>query len=733
MTRSRIALLAAVAVLAGLFFALDLARFFDLAYLKAQQGRFSAYYLEHRASTLAAFFLVYVAVTALSLPGAAVMTLAAGALFGLVTGTVLVSFASSIGATLAFLMARYLLRDTVQKRFSSRLEAINRGMERDGALYLFTLRLVPLFPFFVINLVMGLTNLKTLTFFLVSQVGMLAGTIVFVNAGTQLADIEAVGDVLSPGLIASFVLLGVFPLLARWFVDMLNRRKALARFQRPAHFDRNLIVVGAGSAGLVSAYIAAAVKASVTLIERERMGGDCLNTGCVPSKALLRSAKLAHDTQRARALGFQSATVEPDFRATMQRVQRVIAAIEPHDSVERYSALGVDCVAGHARLVSPWEVEVDGRRLSARNIIIATGGRPFVPPIPGIEAITPLTSDSIWSLEALPQRLVVLGGGPIGSELAQAFNRLGASVTQIEMAPRLLMKEDPEFSTMLYERFVAEGMDVRLEHKAVAIERDGGDKRIVCENAAGETVRIEFDELLVAVGRRANTADLGLEELGITLNADGTVETDDYLRTRMPTVFTCGDVAGPYQFTHTAAHQAWYAAVNALFGQFRKFRVDYSVIPWATFTDPEIARVGLSEGEARERGIDFDVTSYPVDDLDRAIADEAAEGLVKVVTAKGSDRILGVTIAGQHAGDIIAEYVLAMKHGIGLNKILGTIHIYPTMAEANKYVAGNWKRANAPQGLLNWVARYHAWRRGGGAGSSGGNSAQAAPGQEPAD
>ncbi|MBT8447764.1 MAG: FAD-dependent oxidoreductase, partial [Gammaproteobacteria bacterium] len=571
MSRSRIILLLVIVGLAGLFFALDLQRFFDLAYLKAQQDRFPVYYAEHRAKTLAAFFGVYIAVTALSLPGAGIMTLAAGALFGLVTGTLVVAFASPIGATLAFLIARYLLRDSVQTRFAHRLEAVNHGIERDGALYLFTLRLVPIFPFFVINLVMGLTPIKTATFFLVSQVGMLPATIVFVNAGTQLAEIESIGDILSPGLIASFALLGVFPLVANRFIDLLKRRKALSGYRRPGQFDRNLVVIGAGSAGLVSAYIAAAVKASVTLVERERMGGDCLNTGCVPSKALLRSARLAHDAHRARALGFQGAAVEPDFRATMQRVQRVINAIEPHDSVERYSALGVDCVAGHARLVSPWEVDIDGRRMTARSIIIATGGRPFVPPIPGIDTIKPLTSDTVWSLESLPERLVVLGGGPIGSELAQAFSRLGSTVTQVEMAPRLLMKEDPEFSTLLRDRFVAEGIDVRLEHKAIAIENDAGGKRVVCENADGDKVRFEFDQLLVAVGRRANTADLGLKELGITLNGDGTVETDDYLRTRVPTVLACGDVAGPYQFTHVAAHQAWYAAVNALFGQLRKF------------------------------------------------------------------------------------------------------------------------------------------------------------------
>jgi pyruvate/2-oxoglutarate dehydrogenase complex dihydrolipoamide dehydrogenase (E3) component/uncharacterized membrane protein YdjX (TVP38/TMEM64 family) len=658
--------------------------------------------------TAAGFFAVYVAATALSLPGAAtLLTLAGGAAFGLLWGTVLVSFASSLGATLAFLASRFVLRDWVQARFGSYLRGINEGVAKEGAFYLFTLRLIPAVPFFAINLAMGLTPLRAWTFYWVSQLGMLAGTLVYVNAGTQLGALESPAGILSPGLIGAFLLLGLFPLVAKRLVGFLKARKLYARWPRPAKFDRNLVVIGAGSAGLVSAYIAAAVRAKVTIVEQHRMGGDCLNTGCVPSKALIKTARVLSQIRNSARYGIRSATAEFDFAEVMQRVQRVIREIEPHDSVERYRSLGVEVLQGRAKITSPWSVEVDGRPLTTRAIVIAAGARPFVPPIPGIDKVEVLTSDTLWELRELPKRLLVLGGGPIGCELAQAFARLGSKVTQVEMLPRLLPREDPEVSEMVRKRFVEEGIDVRLGH--VALKAESG--AMVCESE-GRQVRIEFDRLLCAVGRVANTTGYGLEELGIPLTRSRTIETNELLQTRYPNIYACGDVAGPYQFTHTAAHQAWFASVNALFGSFKTFRADYSVIPWATFTDPEVARVGLNEAEAKERGVPYEVTTYGIDDLDRAIADGVAHGMVKVLSAPGKDRILGATIVGEHAGDLIVEFIAAMKHGIGLNKVLGTIHIYPTLAEANKYAAGAWKKAHAPQGLLRKVERFHAWMRG---------------------
>jgi pyruvate/2-oxoglutarate dehydrogenase complex dihydrolipoamide dehydrogenase (E3) component/uncharacterized membrane protein YdjX (TVP38/TMEM64 family) len=708
---NKILVIIAIAVLFALFFAFDLQRYLTLAELKARQEAFQQFHAANRLLTLGLYFALYVVVTALSLPGAAVMTLAGGALFGFLPALIVVSFASSIGATLAFLVSRFLLRDWVQARFRDRLKALNTGIEREGAFYLFTLRLVPVFPYFVINLVMGLTPMRTLIFYWVSQVGMLAGTAVYVNAGTQLGQLESLSGILSPGLLFSFILLGIFPLIARKGVDIMKKRQTLKAFPKPKSFDYNLVVIGAGSAGLVSSYIAAAVKAKVALIEKHKMGGDCLNTGCVPSKALIRSAKLLAYGRRATEFGFRKTETEFEFGEVMERVQRVVGKVEPHDSVERYSALGVECLHGEARIISPYSVEVNGRTLTTRSIIIATGASPLVPPIPGLDRVDYLTSDNLWQLRDLPQRLVVLGGGPIGCELAQAFTRFGAEVTQVEMVPQIMGREDPDVAEFIRGRLEAEGVRVLTAYTAKQVIVEENEKILICEHQE-QDVRIPFDQLLVAVGRRPSTTGFGLEELGVRISERGTIDTDPFLRTNFPNIFCAGDVAGPYQFTHTAGHQAWYAAVNALFGDFKKFRVDYRVIPWCTFTDPEVARVGLNETEARQQKIDHEVTVFELSELDRAIAESETHGWIKIITPPGKDKILGVTIVGSHAGDLIPEYILAMKHGLGLNKILGTIHPYPTLAEANKMAAGEWKKAHVPEKLLVWIEKLHTWRRG---------------------
>jgi len=712
MSKGKLVVLAVIAALIAAFFIFDLRQYLSLEYFKASRATIEAYRDSHPLQAALGFFAIYVVVTGLSLPGAAVLTLVAGAVFGLLWGVVIVSFASTIGATLAFVASRYLLRDWVQGKFGDKLKPINEGVAREGAFYLFALRLVPAFPFFVINLVMGLTPIKTLTFYWVSQLGMFAGTIVYVYAGTQLGQFR-----ISAGLIGAFILLGIFPLVAKKVLDALKARKVYAGWKRPEKYDNNIVVVGGGSAGLVTAYIAAAVKAKVTLIEKHKMGGDCLNTGCVPSKALIATTKLLAQVRRSKEWGIRSASADFDFAEVMERVARVVRQVEPHDSVERYTKLGVECLHATAKISSPWTVEAtlpDGSKktLTTRNIVIAAGGRPFVPPIPGLRECNPLTSDTVWDLRVQPKRLVVLGGGPIGCELAQCFARLGTKVTQVEMLARILMREDPEFSDLVAARFRDEGIDVLTGHKAKEVRVEGGAKVVVVEHE-GREKRIECDEILCAVGRAANVEGYGLEELGIPVTKQKTVEVNEFLQAKFPNIYACGDVAGPYQFTHTASHMAWYCAVNALFGRFRKFRVDYSVIPWATFTDPVVARVGLSETEARERKIDCNVHMYGLDDLDRAIADGEAHGLVKVITRRGGKgEILGATIAGEHADDIIAEMVLAMKHGLGLNKILGTIHAYPTLPEANKYVAGNWKRSGVTQGQMTFVRAFNDWTRG---------------------
>ncbi|MEW6076325.1 MAG: FAD-dependent oxidoreductase [Thermodesulfobacteriota bacterium] len=710
-TTARMIAALVIASLITVFFAFDLGQYLNFNYLKSRHAALVSFYSGHQFMAMAGYMAVYVIVAALSFPGAAVMTLAGGAIFGFWRGLVLVSFASSIGATLAFLMARFFLKNAVQKKFADRLEAINRGIEKDGAFYLFSLRLVPVFPFFVINLVMGLTPIRTSVFYWVSQVGMLAGTAVYVNAGTQLAKINSMTGILSPGLMASFVLIGIFPLMARKITAAIKRRKFMAPYPRPKKFDYNLIVIGAGAAGLVTSYIAATTRARVALIEKHKMGGDCLNTGCVPSKALIRSAKLLADVRRAGEFGFDGGKMDVDFSRVMERVRRVIQKIAPHDSVERYSRLGVECISGEARITSPYTVEVDGRTLITRKIVVATGARPFVPPIPGLDQVPYLTSDNIWGIGTLPRRLVVLGGGPIGCELAQTFARFGSMVTQVEMMPRIMGREDEEVAALIQDRLEKEGVRVLTGHQAREVKTESSQPVLIC-NENGRDVSIPFDAILVAVGRAANISGFGLEELGIELTSRRTLQVNEFLQTNVPTIYGAGDVVGPYQFTHAAAHQAWYASVNALFDGLKSFKVDYRVLPWTTYTDPEVARVGLSEIEAGEKGISYELTRYDISDLDRAITDSEDVGFVKVLTRPGTDKILGVTIVAAHAGDILSEYVLAMKHGLGLNKILGTIHAYPTMAEANKYAAGEWKKAHAPEKILTLLKKYHSWMRG---------------------
>ena len=683
----------------------------------------------------AAFFAVYLLAAVLAMPGISVLTLAGGAVFGLGWGILLVSFASSLGATLSFWLARYLLGDLLRARMGPRLLAVRSRLEREGALYLLSLRLIPLVPFGAINLLMGLTDMRSRTFYAVSQVGMLASTVVFVTAGQQLASIRSASDALSPALLGVLVGLGLLvallPGLATIGLERLRLRKLLApwRSQQPRQFDTNLVVIGAGAGGLVSAYVAATVGAKVTLVEARAMGGDCLNYGCVPSKALIQSAKVAQQLRSADQFGVQAQPVALDWPALMARIASVIASIAPHDSVQRYTDVGVDVLQGHAHIVSPWVVEVtrpgqSAQRIRTRSIVIAAGAQPVVPDLPGLNDVGFATSDTLWAqlaaCSALPQRIVVLGGGPVGCELGQAFARLGARVTLVEAGSRLLEREDPDVSALVQAALERDGVQVRTAHTALRFrlgcgEAGGtGEKNMVMRNTeTGVETALPFDLLLVAVGRRARLSGYGLEALG--LDVERTVPTNAYLQTVFPTIYAAGDVAGPYQLTHAAAHQAWYATVNALFGSFKRFAVHYRHLPQATFVAPEVARVGVNEQEAQTQGVDYEVTRFDLADLDRALCDAGSAppaGFVKVLTAPGKDRILGATIVAPQASEMLAEYVFAMRHGLGLKAILGTVHPYPTYSEANKYVAGVWQRAHAPQRLLSWARTFHTWRRG---------------------
>jgi len=711
----KIILVSAIIALIVSFFVFDLHQYLDFAYIKSKQQAIAAYYQANPLQSIIIFFAVYVLATSFSIPGASILSLLAGAIFGLFLGSFLVIFAATIGATIAFWLARYLLGNTIQERYADKLKTINAGVEKDGAFYLLTLRLLPIFPFFIINVLMGLTPIRTITYVVTSFFGMLAGTMIYVNVGTQLANLESVSGILTPKIWGAFILLAFFPWIAKFIINSIKNRRIYAGFNKPKSFDYNLAVIGAGSAGLVSSYIAAAVKAKVVLIEKHKMGGDCLNTGCVPSKALIRSAKFISQVNHAEKYGFKNAKVDFDFKDVMSRVQGVIKDIEPHDSVERYTSLGVECMQGEAKLKNPWTVEVNSKSFTSKNIILATGAEPFVPPIPGLDKINYYTSDTIWNIEELPKNMAVLGGGPIGCELAQCFARLGAQVTLVEMAPRIMLMEDTEIASMVEKSLTADGVNLLTNHTASEIRQgevrqNEGIDTLVCTND-GEEKLVPFDALLVAVGREACGSDVWSENLNVEQRKNGTLEVNEFLQTNYPNIYACGDVTGPYQLTHTAAHQAWYTSVNSLFGTFKKFRVDYSVIPWCTFTEPEVAHVGLNEQQAKDKNIEYEVSRFDIGELDRAIADGEAHGVVKVLTKPGKDKILGVTIAGDHAGDLISEYVSAMKHGLGLNKILGTIHIYPTLAEANKYAAGEWKRAHAPERLLGWIEKFHTFAR----------------------
>lgn len=712
MSSKRIVIFVIIAAIVGSFFLFDLGQYLTLESVQSRLSDLETFRDQNFLLTAGIYFVFYVAVAALSIPAALIITLLGGAVFGVFWGTLLVSFASSIGATLAFLVSRLLLRDWVQQRFGKYLAPINRGIEKDGAFYLFSLRMVPLFPFYIINLLMGLTPIRAWSFYWVSQLGMLLGTAVYVNAGSELAQISSLSGLVSAPVLISFSLLGLFPLVARIIVNALQANKALRQFKKPSRFDTNAVVIGAGSAGLVTSLIIAGAKAKVMLVEKHKMGGDCLNTGCVPSKALIRSGRIMSYLRRAEEYGLQNVQGEVNFKAVMERVRSIIKTIEPHDSVERFTSLGVDCLQGEATILSPYEVQVGDRKITTRSIVIATGARPLVPPIPGLDEVGYLTSDTVWELEELPRRLLVVGGGPIGCELAQAFHNLGAEVSQVDMAERIMPREDPEVSEQVTARFEQQGIRVLTSHKLKSFEVRDGEKIMTAEHN-GESVEVAFDHVLLAIGRKANVEGFGLDSLPIMKNDNGTLAINTAMQTTVPNIYACGDVAGPYQFTHMASFQAFFAAMNSLLGGLWRLRANYRVVPWATFTDPEVARVGLSETEAEEQGVDYEITRYELDHHDRSLADGEAHGFVKVLTAPGKDRILGATIVGYHAGELIGEFVFAMTHNMGLKKISAVTHIYPTLSEANKFSANAWRSARLPEKYFPLMEKFFRWRRGG--------------------
>lgn len=709
MSKTKIFLLILFLVGIGLFYFTGGDEYFTLDFLQGKLQEFRDSFEKSPFETAGIFAGIYFLSTALSVPGATLLTLLAGAIFGFGTGLILASLMSTSGSLLAFLLSRYIFRDFFKSRFRTQFQKIDHRFEADGAFYLATLRLIPLFPFFVINIVMGLTPVKAFTFFWVSLVGMLPGTALYVYAGQKFSEIESAGDILSGDIIVILILLGTFPLILKGVLSWWKAKEVYKNFNRPKSFDYDVVVIGAGAAGLVTSFIVAKAKGKVALIERDRMGGDCLNTGCVPSKALIKSAKIVHQRTKAKDFGLESIDVKFDFSQVMERVQSVIKEIEPHDSVERFEGLGVECILGEAKILDPWTIEVKGRKLITRNIVIATGARPSIPSIPGIKEMPFVVSETLWKIRELPKRLLVLGGGPIGVEMGQAFARLGSKVTIVEGGGRILSKEDAKVAQLIHETLVEEGITIETNLSVNCFEKRNN-ANILLGLQDEKEKRIEFDLLLVAVGRTPNTENLGVKELGVQFRKNGTIETNEYLQTNFPNIFACGDITGPYQLTHMASHQAASASINALSP--KMFPVDYTAVPWCTYTDPEVATVGETEEGLKKKEIEYDLTEYEVSDLDRAITESEKKGLVRILTSKGKDEILGATIVHSQASSTIVEFVAAMQHKSGLNSIMKTIHVYPSFGEANREAASRWKLDKISPKLQNYLERYFTWRRG---------------------
>lgn len=693
------------------FFWFDLEQYLTLEMIQAKSGALRDQVQAHPWWAGSVFFAAYVALTVMSFPGTVVLTLLAGALFGLVGGTLMVSFASNIGALFAMLISRFLLRDWIQRRFAKQIASINRGLERDGAFYLFSLRLIPLVPFVLLNPALGLTRVSMWTFWWTTQAGMLPGHAIYVGAGRQLARIREISDILSPSLIGTLALLAIFPLAATKLLTLYKARKVYSGWQKPKSFEHNLVVIGGGSGGLTAARIAASMKARVALVERERLGGAALHSGSVPARALMRAANLHHTLRQGGTLGIRMHT-EVDFAEVMRQVRRTLDEAQGQVTAESSKTAGLEMVRGSAQLTSPWSVQVGNRTLCSRAIVIATGSHAIIPPIPGLEEVEPLTCENVWDLQQRPERLLVMGGEANACELAQAFQRLGCQVTLVVEGDMLLASAEPEARQAVTDALCADGVQVLLKVSPQRFEVAESERRLVC--SIDEQNRfLAFDQVLLALGREAHLHDLGLEKLKLSTREDGSLEVDEYLATRYPNIYAVGAVTGPDSSFQSAKHHAWYAAANGLFSGFRRFMVSDRVVPRVAFTSPEIASVGLTEAQAKLAELEYEVTMLDLDSLEAAQMSIGNSGFLKVLTERGRDRIIGVTLVGDGASETLAVFVLAMKHKLGLNKLRRTVHINPTLAEASLAVAEAWRRAHTAKRSQTWAARLHRWRLGG--------------------
>ena len=703
-------------IIAAIFFMadwFDLSQHLTLSQLKHHQLYLHSLVQDFPVQSVVIYFIAYIVMAGLALPGALIFTLAGGALFGLAAGVILVSFASTLGALASFLVARFFLHDFVQTRYQQRLTVINQKIQQQGATYLLFLRLVPAFPFFMVNLLMALTPISARTYYIVSQIGMLPATFIFVNAGTELAKISSVDDILSIPLLLSLLLLACLPFISKQLAKRVSCWRLYKSWQRPKKFDYHTIVIGGGAAGLVAAYTTQTLQGKVALIEKHQMGGDCLNTGCVPSKSILRTAKFIHDIGQHSNYGVQQAEFKLQFQQVMQRVREKISTIAPKDSIKRYNDMGVDCFQAHAQLLSPWQVEAVSENskitISAKNIILAGGATPNVPTIPGLENINYYTSDNIWHLDHLPEKLLIIGAGPIGCELGQAFVRLGAKVTMINRNERILTNEDAQAAHALQYALQQDGVKILNNFNPLKIDDNSKNFSLMGEQH-NEILHIAFSHCLIATGRKPSL--LGCEALDIETNSHGQVITNDKQQTNYPNIYACGDITSPLQYTHSASHQAWYAAFNALFRPFKQFNCQLNHIPRAIYTDPEVASLGISEQQAIQKNIPHEISYFAMDDVDRAITDEATTGFIKVITRRNNDKILGVCIVGEHSSELIAEFVLAKTHNLGLNKILQTVHLYPTRGEINRLVAGQWRQKKFTAYQRKLLKLFQNWRLG---------------------
>ncbi|MBA3536096.1 MAG: FAD-dependent oxidoreductase [Tatlockia sp.] len=684
-----------------LFFSLRLDKYLTFTSLRENRATLISWTKEHFFMAALLYMSCYTLAVAASVPGAVFLTLAGGFLFGVVFGTVFVIVSATLGATALFFAVRTSFGDWLAKSALSWLGRMREGFQQNAFSYLLMLRLVPLFPFWVVNIVPALLGVDAKTFIITTFFGILPGSIVYVMVGNGLSHVFEANQTPNLGIIFDIkVLLPLLALAALSFIPILYKRvnpKEQKKNPKTNQIKCDLSIIGAGAGGLSVAAVAAQLGLKVVLLESGKMGGDCLNYGCVPSKSLLAAGKIAYQLRHAAQFGISSKGLEIDFKKVMQQVHAVIKVLAKNDSVERFESLGVQVIKAVARFSGVNTLVAQDRVIEARRIVIATGSSPFKPPIPGLEDTPYLTNETIFNLTEQPKHLIVIGGGPIGCELAQAFSMLGSKITLIE-GFNLLPKDDVDCVAILRAQLKAMGIIIHEQAKVLGVEphAHGGIK--VSINQAGEKLAIRGSHLLIATGRRANVENLDLEKAGIVYSNKG-IEVNSRLQTSNRRVYALGDVVGPYQFTHMATYQAGIVLRNIAFKIPAK--VDYRAIPWVTYTLPEIAHVGLLAEEALKHA-DIQFTEWSFLENDRAQTEHSLEGKIKIISDK-KGRVLGVTIVGAHAGELILPWVIAIREKRTLRSFTDAVSPYPTLSEISKRVAGEFYKSKLFSNKTRWL------------------------------